>query len=115
MTNSISSAIQAYRTAARQVLGSATETAETVRTATSSVGAPSPENGLFGDMVRSSLKEAVQVQRTAEAVSLRGIAGEADMRDVVLAVSNAETTLNTVVAIRDRVVSAYQEILKMPI
>lgn len=113
MTSSISSAIQAYRAAARQVMGSVSSTAETVRAATTASEAGS--NGAFGEMVRSSLREAVQVQKTAEAVSLKGIAGEADMRDVVLAVSNAENTLNTVVAIRDRVVSAYQEILKMPI
>lgn len=114
MTSSITSAIQAYRTAARQVMGSVSATAETVRAATTASEAGG-NNGAFGEMVRSSLREAVQVQKTAEAVSLKGIAGEADMRDVVLAVSNAENTLNTVVAIRDRVVSAYQEILKMPI
>ncbi len=35
--------------------------------------------------------------------------------DVVQAVSNAELTLQTVVAVRDRVVNAYQEIMRMPI
>jgi flagellar hook-basal body complex protein FliE len=34
---------------------------------------------------------------------------------VVTAVSNAEVTLQTVVAVRDRVVAAYLDILKMPI
>ena len=43
------------------------------------------------------------------------IAGEADVTDVVMAVTNAETTLQTVVAVRDRVMAAYQEILRMPI
>jgi flagellar hook-basal body complex protein FliE len=35
--------------------------------------------------------------------------------DVVTAVSNAEMTLQTVVAVRDRVLNAYQEIMRMPI
>ena len=43
------------------------------------------------------------------------VAGKADLTDVVTAVSEAETALNTVVAIRDRVISAYQDIIKMPI
>ncbi|MEM6903398.1 MAG: flagellar hook-basal body complex protein FliE, partial [Pseudomonadota bacterium] len=34
--------------------------------------------------------------------------------DVVMAVNNAEITLQSVVSIRDRVISAYQEILRMP-
>jgi flagellar hook-basal body complex protein FliE len=41
--------------------------------------------------------------------------GEADLRDVVAAVNNAEVTLQTVMAIRDKVVDAYTQILRMPI
>jgi flagellar hook-basal body complex protein FliE len=37
------------------------------------------------------------------------------MTDVVTAVADAETALNTVVAIRDRVINAYQDIIKMPV
>ncbi len=43
------------------------------------------------------------------------IAGEADLKDVITAVANAEQTLETVVAVRDKVLAAYNEILKMPI
>jgi flagellar hook-basal body complex protein FliE len=42
-------------------------------------------------------------------------AGEAELLDVVTAVSAAEISLETVVAVRDEVVRAYQEILRMPI
>jgi len=34
---------------------------------------------------------------------------------VVTAVANAQHTLETVVAVRDKVLNAYQEILRMPI
>ena len=40
---------------------------------------------------------------------------EAELVDIVTAVSNAEVTLETVMAVRDRVIAAYQEIIKMPI
>ncbi len=46
---------------------------------------------------------------------MKQISGEADLKDVVTAVANAENTLETVVAVRDKVLSAYQEILRMPI
>ena len=40
--------------------------------------------------------------------------GKADLNDVVQAVTNAEVTLQTVTAVRDKVLNAYQEILRMP-
>ena len=53
--------------------------------------------------------------KAAELATASAVAGEADLTDVVTAVSNAEMTLQTVVTVRDRVVAAYQEILRMPI
>lgn len=69
----------------------------------------------FSEMVRESLQTAVDVQHKAETVSMQAVAGKADLAEVVSAVSSAEMTLETVVAIRDRVISAYQEIIRMPI
>jgi flagellar hook-basal body complex protein FliE len=45
----------------------------------------------------------------------QGATGQGDVVQVVNAVTAAELTLETVVAIRDRVISAYQDIMKMPI
>ena len=42
-------------------------------------------------------------------------AGKAELVDIVTAVANAETTLETVISLRDRVITAYQEIMRMPI
>lgn len=114
MVDSIASAIQAYRVAARAVMKGIDSATEDVASSISSHTASSASSEDFGNLVRTSLQEAVHVQKKAEALSLKGIAGEADMRDVVLAVGSAEQTLNTVVAVRDRVISAYQEIVKMP-
>lgn len=74
-----------------------------------------PDSNSFVGMVTDSLKSAVQTGREAEELSLKQISGEADLKDVVTAVANAENTLETVVAVRDKVLSAYQEILRMPI
>jgi flagellar hook-basal body complex protein FliE len=69
----------------------------------------------FLDMVGGALKSAANTGYQSEQMAMRGLSGKADLSDVVVAVSNAETALNTVVAIRDRVINAYQDIIKMPI
>jgi len=69
----------------------------------------------FMEMVKSAAGQAVQANRDAEALSLKAVAGEAELSEVVTAVANAETALQTVVTVRDRIISAYQEIMRMPI
>jgi flagellar hook-basal body complex protein FliE len=43
------------------------------------------------------------------------VAGKTELIDVVTAISSAEASLETVMAVRDQVISAYQEIMRMPI
>ena len=69
----------------------------------------------FAEMVNDAVHGAIDTGRHAEQMSAKAIAGTADLREVVTAVTNAEVTLQTALAIRDRVVQAYQEILAMPI
>lgn len=72
-------------------------------------------SGTFAEMVKDVVVNTVEANKASEKLSLKAIAGEADIREVVAAVSNAEIALETVVAIRDKVTNAYQEILRMPI
>ena len=69
----------------------------------------------FGGMVQNLVGEASGSLRQAETASARQVAGKGDLVDVVTAIGAAETALNTVVAVRDRVVSAYTEIMHMQI
>jgi flagellar hook-basal body complex protein FliE len=78
-------------------------------------GGAAASGSSFADMVRNAAEGAVDTLRESEAVSLQAATGKADLTQVVTAVSNAEVTLQTVAALRDRVVQAYQEILRMPI
>jgi flagellar hook-basal body complex protein FliE len=61
------------------------------------------------------LKDAMESMRTGEAAAAQGAAGKGDIVQIVNAVTEAELTLETVVAIRDKVISAYQDIMRMPI
>lgn len=69
----------------------------------------------FLSMVQESTKNAVETLRNADEMTQRGLVGQADIQQVVQATMAAEATLQTVVAVRDKLVAAYQEILRMPI
>ncbi|WP_334182012.1 flagellar hook-basal body complex protein FliE [Novosphingobium sp.] len=78
-------------------------------------GASASTGGNFGSMVESMVTDASTSLRTAEAESAKQVAGKGDLIDVVTAIGAAETALDTVVAVRDRVVSAYSDIMRMQI
>ncbi|ABS64181.1 flagellar hook-basal body complex subunit FliE [Parvibaculum lavamentivorans DS-1] len=86
-------------------------------------GAQSPQTGGlkeagggFGDMLKQALDETVETSKSGE-MKMAALTGTRDgnIVDVVTAVAEAETTLQTVVTVRDKVIAAYQEILRMPI
>lgn len=69
----------------------------------------------FSDMLSGSLGAAVDKGHKAESVSTLALIGKADITSLATAVNSAELALNTVTAIRDKVISAYQQIAQMPI
>lgn len=69
----------------------------------------------FGDMVSSMVGSTAQNLGKAEKASLRQISGKGDLIDVVTAMGAAENALDTMIAVRDKVVSAYGEIMRMQI
>ena len=76
--------------------------------------AMSPGGG-FGDILKSAMADVMKSSKNAETQMANQVQGKAQLVDVVTAVSSAEQSLETVMAIRDQVISAYQEILRMPI
>lgn len=78
-------------------------------------GAPADVSKHFGAAVTQALDQAVQTGRTADDQAMKAIGGGGNLTDVVTALSHAEMTLQTATVIRDRVVQAYQDIMKMPI
>jgi flagellar hook-basal body complex protein FliE len=71
--------------------------------------------GGFGDVLSRALSGVVDAGHQADAKSMQAIAGQGNLTDVVTAVSRAELALQSAVAIRDRVVQAYQDVMRMPI
>lgn len=99
-------ALQAYAQAAQAVSRASDNAAQ----ATGSNAA-----GGFADMVENQLGSIVEQGQAFEAQSMDYVQGRADVVDVVTAVAETEVLLETVVTVRDRVIQAYQEILRMPI
>ena len=71
--------------------------------------------GSFTDFLSGAIKDGVSTMKTGEQMATQQISGQANIVDVVNAVNSAELTLDTVVAVRDKVVQAYQAIMNMPI
>ena len=71
--------------------------------------------GGFGEALGKALGGVVDTARDAEDKATSALAGHGSLTDVVSAVSRAELALQTTVAIRDKVVAAYQDIMRMPI
>jgi len=71
--------------------------------------------GGFGQFLSDAMKDSISTMKQGEKMAGANIAGKADIVDVVNAVNQAELTLDTVVAVRDKVVAAYQSIMNMPI
>lgn len=69
----------------------------------------------FTSLVEEALGKTVNNIKVAEEKTKGMLAGDVSMEDLALAVANAEMSLKTVVSIRDRLVSAFQDIIRMPI
>ena len=103
MVAQIAQAAAAYADVAGRTAGTGMEARDDIR------------NGSFADMVRDQVGAAVGSVGRAEAVSQAALMGRADLNEVVLAVNSAEITLQTVVSVRDRMIEAYQSIVRMPV
>jgi flagellar hook-basal body complex protein FliE len=92
-------------------IGLVKQAAEAYRTSeTNTVGGSD-----FASMIGHAAQSAVQTMRQAEQVTASGIAGKADTQAVVQALSNAEVTMQTVVAVRDKILAAYNDVIHMNI
>lgn len=73
-----------------------------------------PESS-FGAFLDRQASQAMDTLKEGERVSLAAVAGKASAHDVVRSVLAAEMTVQTVVSIRDRMVQAYQDVMRMAV
>ena len=109
MSVSFNAALNAYNKAAQMPKLKVTTEESNESTGGSSAAA------VFGGAISNKVGEATNTLRSAEAVTAKSLVKQADLTDVVTAVTKAEVTLRTAVEVRDRLITAMQEILRMPI
>ncbi len=71
--------------------------------------------GDFSSVLSQVSGDAVKKMKAAEAASISGIEGKTNAQDVVQSVMSAQESLQTALAVRDKAVSAFQEITRMSI
>jgi flagellar hook-basal body complex protein FliE len=69
----------------------------------------------FGAALRSAIESAVDTGHEAEAASMKAITQGGNVTEVATALSRAELTLQTATAVRDRMLQAYQDIMRIQI
>jgi flagellar hook-basal body complex protein FliE len=71
--------------------------------------------GSFTAFMDRQVTQAVDTLKASESASIAAVAGKASAQEVVRSVMAAEMTVQAVVSIRDRMVQAYQDIMRMAI
>ena len=80
--------------------------------------APAPtesEAGGFSQALAQNLQSVVETGKISDQKSMELVNGNANVVDVVTAIAEAEIAIESMVTIRDRVIKAYEEIMRMPI
>lgn len=77
--------------------------------------ATEPPGGGFGDVLKNAIASLNQTAKHSDAQAQAMAAGKANIVDVVTAVAETEVAIDALVAVRDRVINSYEEIMKMPI
>ena len=105
ITATIGQALSAY--------GAALKRAQAGPNAAPAGGAPAAPR--FESLLRAEVDATRDSLRASEAKAVEALSGRASLQEVVEAVTEAELSLQKMTAVRDRVISAYQEIIRMPI
>ena len=71
--------------------------------------------GSFGKMVTDAITSVAQSGKKSDGLAQSMAAGKANIVDVVTAVTETEVAVEAMVSVRDKVIQAYEEIMRMPI
>ena len=83
---------------------------------TKSIGGATGAGGSnFGEMLKGAIGTLNQTARNADTQTQAMAAGKSNIVDVVTAVAETEVAIDALVSVRDRVIQAYEEIMRMPI
>lgn len=73
------------------------------------------DTGEFADLVKGALNSVSEMGKTSEATAAQVASGQGNLVDLVTTIAETEVAIETLVTTRDRVISAYRDIMNMPI
>lgn len=76
---------------------------------------PDKGGGNFAEMLAQQVQGVVDTGKASDAMAIDMVNGKANVVDMVTALSETEMAVESMVTVRDRVISAYEEIMRMPI
>lgn len=80
-----------------------------------SAAAPSAAAGGFSEALRSLLETVDGTTSTANGAVSRMLGGNGDVHEAMIALQRAEMTMQLTVQVRNKLVAAYQDVMRMPI
>jgi flagellar hook-basal body complex protein FliE len=90
-----------------------------VAATTADLGAQAPQRSMstagFDEMLGQAVENGIRQIRQAEQVTGAGLMGQASTVELATAMARAEVALQAMIAVRDRAVAAYQEVMRMPV
>jgi flagellar hook-basal body complex protein FliE len=101
--------------AATAAYGNAARLMEQAAKTPAAPSAPAGQGSDFAALLADSVQGIVETGKVADQKAMELVHGKGDVVDVVTAISQTEMAIETMVAVRDRVISAYEEIMRMPI
>ena len=104
-------AANAYASLARM----GNDTANIANGAGLGLGTPQGSGPDFSAVLKNVIDGVSQAAHKSDLQAQAVANGKANMVDVVTAVAETETAVQTLVSVRDKVIAAYEDILKMPI
>ena len=69
----------------------------------------------FSALLKDAVGSVLDAGKKSDAQSVAMASGKANVMDVVTAVADTDVAVSTLVSVRDRVIQAYEDIMKMPI
>jgi flagellar hook-basal body complex protein FliE len=76
---------------------------------------PSPASGAFSDSLQSLLGKVDSTESDANSAVANMLDGTGDVHDAMIALQNADMALQFTVQVRNKIVQAYQDIMRMPV
>ena len=69
----------------------------------------------FSAVLKDAVGSVLEAGKKSDAQTMSMASGKANVMDVVTAVAETDVAVSTLVSVRDRVIQAYEDIMKMPI